>query len=241
MNQDLLPRDSKDQRDASDPHPSAATSRPSRPLSPCQEHPTERFIPCHGGYDKLHSFNKARIVYDGTVRFCERFLSKADRTYDQMVQAARSGKQNILEGSEASGISKETEIKLTGVAWASLGELLEDYRDFLRLRHAEEWPKEHRYTKRLRQLNRQPNANYETFKKGIEHPDPLIAANVLIGLIKVTRYLLDRQLRRLERDFVEEGGLRERMTRARLAQRAKQTPSPRRQTSRSGESHHTET
>jgi four helix bundle suffix protein len=142
------------------------------------------------------------------------------------VQAARSGKQNILEGSEASGTSKETGIKLTGVARASLGELLEDYRDFLRLRGAEEWPKEHRYTKRLRQLNRQPGANYETFKKGIEHPDPLIAANVMIGLIKLTSYLLDQQLRRLEQDFLKQGGLRERMTRARLSQRAKQTFKP---------------
>jgi four helix bundle suffix protein len=183
----------------------------------------EHFIPPHGGYQDLLSFQKARIVYDGTVRFCERLLKKSDRTYDQMIQAARSGKQNILEGSEASGTSKETEIKLTGVACASLGELLEDYRDFLRLRGAEEWPKEHRYTKRLRQLNRQPNASYETFKKGIEHPDPLIAANVMIGLIKLTKYLLDRQLRRLEQDFLKEGGLRERMTRSRLAQRAKQT------------------
>jgi four helix bundle suffix protein len=112
------------------------------------------------------------------------------------------------------------------VACASLGELLEDYRDFLRLRGVEEWPKEHRYTKRLRQLNRQPNANYETFKKGIEHPDPLIAANVMIGLIKLTKYLLDQQLRRLEQDFLKEGGLRERMTRSRLAQRAKQTYKP---------------
>ena len=183
---------------------------------------TERFIPPHGSYESLLSFQKARIVYDGTVRFCERFLKKRDRTYDQMVQAARSGKQNILEGSEASGTSKEAEIKLTGVAHASQKELLEDYRDFLRLRGAEEWSKEHRYTKRLRHLNRQPNANYETFKKGIEHPDPLIAANVMIGLIKLTCYLLDQQLRRLEQDFLKEGGLRERMTRARLAERAKQ-------------------
>src|SRR6266446_5749181 len=150
----------------------------------------ENFIPPHGGYEDLLSFQKARIVYDGTVRFCERLLKKSDRTYDQMIQAARSGKQNILEGSEASGTSKETEIKLTGVACASLGELLEDYRDFLRLRSAEEWPKEHRYTKRLRQLNRQSGANYETFKKGIEHPDPLIAANVMIGLITLTNYAL---------------------------------------------------
>jgi four helix bundle suffix protein len=141
------------------------------------------------------------------------------------VQAARSGKQNILEGSQASGTSKETEIKLTNVARASLEELLEDYRDFLRVRGAPEWPKDHPCTARLRQLNRQPNANYETFKKAIEHPDPLIAANALIGLIKLTNYLLDQQLRHLEEAFVKEGGLRERMTRARLTERAKQNRS----------------
>jgi len=183
---------------------------------------TEHFIPPHGGYEDLLSFQKARIVYDGTVRFCERYLKKSDRTYDQMVQAARSGKQNILEGSQASGTSKETEIKLTNVARASLEELLEDYRDFLRVRGIEEWTKEHQYTRRLRQLNRQPGANYETFKKGIEHPDPAIAANVMIGLVKLTNYLLDQQLRQLEEAFVKEGGLRERMTRARLTERAKQ-------------------
>ena len=94
----------------------------------------ENFIPSHGGYEDLLSFQKARIVYDGTVRFCERFLGPRDRTVDQMVQAARSGKQNILEGSQASGTSKETEIKLINVARASLEELLEDYRDFLRSR-----------------------------------------------------------------------------------------------------------
>jgi len=111
----------------------------------------ERFIPPHGGYENLLSFQKARIVYDGTVRFCKRFVEKRDRTYDQMVQAARSGKQNILEGSQASATSKETEIKLTN-------------------------------------------------------------------------YLLDRQLRQLEQAFLKQGGLRERMTRARLAERAKGRP-----------------
>lgn len=186
----------------------------------------ESFIPPHGGYENLLSFQKARIVYDGTVRFCERLLQKRDRTYDQMIQAARSGKQNILEGSQASGTSKEMEIKLTNVARASLEELLEDYRDFLRVRGLEEWTKEHRYTRRLRELNRQPNANYDTFKKGIENPDPAIAANVMIGLIKLTNYLLDQQLRQLEKAFVQEGGLRERMTRARLAERARQNQMP---------------
>lgn len=182
---------------------------------------SERFIPAHGGYESLLSFQKARIVYDGTVRFCERFVDRRSRTHDQMVQAARSGKQNILEGSRASGTSKETEIKLTNVARASLEELLEDYRDFLRVRGIEEWPKDHSHTRRLRVLNRTPNANYNTFQKDIEHADPAIAANVMLGLIKLTNYLLDQQIRQLEQAFVQEGGLRERMTRARLAERAK--------------------
>ena len=92
----------------------------------------EGFIPPHGGYQNLLSYQKAQIVYDATVYFCARFLSKKDRTYDQMVQAARSGKQNIVEGSQISGTSKELELKLTNVARASLEELLDDYRDFLR-------------------------------------------------------------------------------------------------------------
>ncbi len=138
-----------------------------------------------------------------------------------MIHAARSGKESILEGSQASGTSKETDIKLTSVARASLEELLEDYRDYLRVRGTEEWTKEHRYTRRLRQLNRLPNADYEALKKGIEHRDPAIAANVMIGLVKMTNYLLDQQIRQLEKAFVEEGGLRERMTRARLAERAR--------------------
>ncbi|HVC95685.1 MAG TPA: four helix bundle suffix domain-containing protein [Pirellulales bacterium] len=185
----------------------------------------DRFILTHGGYQKLLSYRKAEIVYDATVYFCARFLNKRDRTYDQMIQAARSGKQNIVEGSMASGTSKETEIKLTGVARASLEELLTDYRDFLRTRGFAEWTKEHPYARRLRELNRVPNAGYDTFRKGIEHLDPAISANVIIGLTRVTNYLLDRQLAHLEKAFVEQGGLRERMTKARLAQRAKDTRS----------------
>jgi four helix bundle suffix protein len=183
---------------------------------------TERFIPPHGGYKELLSFQKSEIVFDATVYFCDRFISKRSRTYDQMIQAARSGKQNIVEASMASGTSKESEIKLTNVARASQEELLTDYRDFLRERGLEEWPKDHPYARRLRILNRQSGANYNTFKKGIENPDPAICANVIIGLIKVTNYLLDQQIKRLEKDFVEQGGLRERMTQARLKERAKQ-------------------
>lgn len=178
------------------------------------------FIPPHGGYRKLLSYRKTEIIYDATVRFCARFMNPRDRTFDQMVQAARSGKQNIIEGSLASGMSKETELKLTSVARASLEELLADYHDFLRLRGQGEWPKEHPYAKRLRELNRDPNATYATFKKGIENPDPVLAANVILGLIRVASYLLDCQIRRLEDKFLTEGGIREQMTRARLKRRA---------------------
>src|SRR6202008_1994566 len=92
---------------------------------------TSKLISTHGGYRDLKSFQHAEIVYDATVYFCDRFIDRRSRTHDQMVQAARSGKQNIIEGSMASGTSKETEIKLTNVARASLEELLADYRDFL--------------------------------------------------------------------------------------------------------------
>ena len=180
------------------------------------------FIPPHGGYARLLSYRKAEIIYDATVYFCDRFFERRDRTRDQMVQAARSGKQNIIEGSQASGTSKEMEVKLTSVARASLEELLADYRDFLRTRGLCEWDRDHPYAKRLRQLNRRPDATYETFRAGIEHANPEISANVITGLIKVANYLLDRQIRRLEKDFLREGGLRERMTRARLAERDKQ-------------------
>jgi four helix bundle suffix protein len=178
------------------------------------------FIPRHGGYKRLLSYQKAEIVYDATVHFCGRFVDRRSRTRDQMIQAARSGKQNIIEGSMASATSKEMEIKLTNVARASLEELLADYRDFLRSRAAQEWPSDHRFALRLRELNKKRNATYATFRKGIENPDPAIAANVVIGLIRVTSFLLDRQLRRLEEAFVSEGGLRERMTRARIEERS---------------------
>jgi four helix bundle suffix protein len=182
----------------------------------------EGFIPKHGGYRRLLSYQTAEIVHDATVRFCARFLDKRDRTVDQMVQAARSGKQNIIEGSMASATSKEAEIKLTNVARASLEELLADYRDFLRVRGLADWPKDHPHARRLGELIRTPDANYDTFKKGLEHSEPAITVNVIIGLINVANYLLDRQIRQLESAFVQEGGLRERMARARLDERARQ-------------------
>lgn len=183
---------------------------------------TGRFIPPHGGYEDLLSFQKARIVYDGTVWFCKHYLERRDRTNDQMVQAARSGKQNILEGSQASGTSKATEIKLTNVARASLEELLEDYRDFLRVRGLTLWSKESGEVMFVRRLGKTKDASYETYRTYIETRPPEVAANILICLIHQTNYLLDQQIRQLEKVFVEEGGLRERMTQARLAERSRQ-------------------
>jgi len=133
-----------------------------------------------------------------------------------MVQAARSGKQNIVEASVASGTSKEMEIKLTNVARASLEELLIDYKDFLRTNKLPLWDKEHKLTVRLRELNKIPDATYETFRKAIENENPEICANAMIGLIRVASFLLDKQIKSLEKTFLQEGGLRERMTKARL-------------------------
>lgn len=191
---------------------------------------SEGFIPPHGGYAGLLAYQKAQIVFQGTVRFCDRFLNKRDRTVDQMVQAARSGKQNIVEGSKVSGTSKETEIKLLNVSRSSLEELLEDYRDFLRNRKLSLWAKNSREALFVRKLASKENVSYQTYETYIETRSSEVVANVLICLIHQTNYLLDQLIRKLEQDFLAHGGLRERMMRARLARRAKQnrrvTPKP---------------
>ncbi len=111
-----------------------------------------RFIPPYGGYQKLACYQMAEIVYDATVYFCDKYIDKKSRTYDQMIQAARSGKQNIIEGSMISGVSKESEIKLIGVARASLEELLNDYKDFLRVRGLNLWDKNDKRALAIRML-----------------------------------------------------------------------------------------
>jgi four helix bundle suffix protein len=196
----------------------------------------ERFIPQHGGYKRLLSYQKAEIVYDATVYFCDHFIDRRSRTHDQMVQAARSGKQNIVEGSMASATSKETEIKLVNVARASLEELLADYQDFLRVRDAPLWDKDSREALYVRRLGRGAHeshgshgtygthATYAAYRAFIETRPPEVVANIVICLIHQANYLLDQQLRQLERAFVKEGGLRERMLRARLKERAKAAP-----------------
>ncbi|GGD26308.1 hypothetical protein GCM10011343_15660 [Flavobacterium orientale] len=172
-------------------------------------------FPKHGGYRKLITFQKAEIIYDGTSYFCNNILNKYTRTHDQMMQAARSGKQNIAEASMASATSKETEIKLTNVARASLEELLIDYEDYMRTNNIPFWERDHPYTLRFNQINKTPNANYQTFKKAIENPNPEITTNVLRLLIKVNTYLLARQLTTLERQFTTQGGFKEKMYQSR--------------------------
>ncbi len=176
---------------------------------------SDPLIPPHGGYRELKSYQMAEIVHDATVVFCDRFVDKRSRTHDQMVQAARSGKQNIAEGSMASGTSKKTELKLVGVARASLEELLLDFQDFLRQNHLPLWGKEHAKAKEIRALAYRSNRAYSTYKTYFEKTEPEIAANAVICLIHQTNYLLDQQLRALEKGFLEEGGFTERLYRVR--------------------------
>ena len=175
----------------------------------------------HGGYQKLESYQNSVIIFDATNDFCTRFLKRSDRTVDQMIQAARSGKQNIVEGCEASGISAETEIKLLGVARASLEELLEDYRDHLRTHEFPLWEKDDKRVLAIRRLARLKDRSYRTYKSYFEGigNSAEVFCNAMISLIHQTNYLLDRQIKSLEQSFARKGGLRERMHRARVKER----------------------
>ena len=177
----------------------------------------------HGNYQELESYQNSVVIFDATQVFCANFLKKGDRTIDQMIQAARSGKQNIIEGCMASGISSETEIKLIGVARASLEELLEDYRDVLRTHTLPQWDKDDPRTQQVRQLAKQKNKTYETYRTYLSTDNPELFCNTMISLIHQTNYLLDRQLQSLAKTFTEKGGIRERMSRARKSYRVQQT------------------
>ncbi len=175
----------------------------------------------HGGYRKLRSFRCAREVYDGTVIFCERFLAKNFRMQDQMIQAARSGVQNIAEGSMASATSKKGELKLTGVARASLEELLLDYEDFLRQRGLRLWDKNSPEAKAVRGRYKSDRSDQSDGSDpcGLRTASPEAAANTMICLVNQTSFLLGRQLQTLEQGFVDEGGFTERIYRARQSKR----------------------
>lgn len=161
----------------------------------------------------------AEIVFDATTVFCNRFIDHRSRTHDQMVQAARSGKQNIAEGSMASGTSKKTELKLIGVARASLEELLLDFQDYLRQKGLSLWSKDNPSAKEVRKLCYLENRSYLTYKTYIEASPPEVAANTLVCLIHQTNYLLDQQLRALEKEFLKNGGFTERLYRTRSQMR----------------------
>ena len=179
-------------------------------------------LPPRGDYQTLLSYQKSEVVYQITYRFCQRHLKKSDRTVDQMVQAARSGKQNIVEGSKAAPTSKEMEIKLTNVARASLEELLEDYRDYLKVRDLHLWEKESREAAYVRKLGKTLPLSFEVFREFVETRPAEVVANIAICLIHQANFLLDQQLKSLEKSFLKDGGLRERMTRARLQARDEQ-------------------
>jgi four helix bundle suffix protein len=178
-----------------------------------------QLIPPHGGYRELQSYRMAEIVFDATAVFCDRFIDRRSRTHDQMVQAARSGKQNIAEGSMASGTSKKTEIKLIGVARASLEELLLDFQDYLRQHGLPLWGKDHEQARKVRALAHEKNRSYKTYKTYLEASPPEIAANAAICLIHQTNYLLDQQLRALGKEFLKEGGFTEKLYRVRSQMR----------------------
>lgn len=212
---------------------------------------TEKLIPPHGGYRKLKSFQVSQLAYDVTVRFCDKYIDSRSRTHDQMVQAARSGVQNIAEGSQASGTSKKFELKLTSVARASLEELKLDYEDFLRQRRLTEWSRDDNRramlidsrpvtaddvaewagaVKNSGQGRRGGQSGQRGERSSIESTEstalppatfPEIAANGALALIAVACSLLDRQIESLEKAFVDEGGFTERLYRVRKAARGK--------------------
>lgn len=197
----------------------------------------EPLIPSHGGYRKLKTFQLAQLCYDVTVRFCDRYINPRSRTHDQMVQAARSGVQNIAEGSEASATSKKTELKLTQVARASLEELRLDYEDFLRHRHQRLWPSDDprryelvaRRCKTAEQLaawvdglhgRHGPDGQSIPSIRSIKSiPYSALAANAALVLLGVTCALLDRQISSLAASFENEGGFTERLYRIRRRRR----------------------
>ncbi len=178
------------------------------------------FLSKKGNYRDLIAYQKAECIYDITFYFCHRFLQKGDRTIDQMVQAARSGKQNIAEGSSAAETSAETEIKLMNVARASLQELLIDYEDYLRVRRLELWDVNHQKAVQARAVCKRHNDS-AFYREAIEKRSDEAIANIAITLIHQEDMLLRNLLERLKKDFVENGGIKEQMMKARLDYRKK--------------------
>lgn len=194
-----------------------------------------------GGYRTAASFQTATLIYDATYWFCEKFLDPHSRTVDQMVQAARSGRQNIAEGSRAAATSSQTELRLLNVARSSLEELLLDFEDFLRHRRMTQWRADSREAMAVRDVVRllkkdrtdqsdltdlSDHERWALYAPWLEHPDPAIRANALICLINQANFLLDQQIAAVEKQFVEGGGYSEKLAAARLVERGRQKDQP---------------
>ena len=193
-----------------------------------------------GGYRELRSFQASTIIYDATYWFCERYLEPRSRMSDQMVQAARSGRQNIAEGSRASATSSQTELRLMNVARSSLEELLLDYEDYLRHRRLRRWKPDDPEALAVRRVgqnrpdltdpsdrsDQSDEERYALYAEWLDHQDPAIRANALLCLINQANYLLDKQIEALEAAFVQEGGYSEQLATARLAERNRKKSGP---------------
>jgi four helix bundle suffix protein len=191
-----------------------------------------------GGYRKTASFQTATLIYDATYWFCEKFLDPRSRTVDQMVQAARSGRQNIAEGSRASATSSQTELRLVNVARASLEELLLDYEDYLRHRRLPQWLPDGPEASEVRAVPRtfrkdqsdltdlSDQERWALYSRWLDHADPAIRANATICLIHQANFLLDRQIAALEAAFVQDGGYSEQLATERLRHRKKDQSDP---------------
>lgn len=189
---------------------------------------TSDLIPPHGGYNKLVTYKLGSLIYDATAAFCKQYINFKDRTYDQMVQAARSGVANIVEGSQASATSKKTELKLTNVAKASQEELLEDYRVFLRQRNLRIWDAQSDEARTIRESRPENLPQLREVMAALvsDLSDKIaikqeVAANTMICLINQETYLLGRQIARLAKDFEDEGGFTERLYKIRAERRKK--------------------
>lgn len=173
------------------------------------------FLPQRGNYKNLIAYQKSVCIYDITFFFAHKYLERGDRTIDQMIQAARSCKQNIAEGSAASTTSKETELKLINVARASLQELLADYEDYLRVRNMEQWSVEKPKAIQTRNVCSKHNDS-KFYRQAIEVRSAETTANIAITLIHQTDVFLRKLINRLKKDFIEQGGIKEEMYKARM-------------------------
>ena len=186
--------------------------------NPSTQNPPYTFLPKHGHYRHLRVYQVTEMIYDITYYFTQHYLQRGDRTVDQMIQAARSGKQNIAEGNQAAATSSETEIKLTNVAKASLEELLDDYEDYLRVRNLQQWGNLHPRYEKMRQYARSEDIKKD-YAARIQRMNDEEIANLCITLIHQAMYMLHKLLVTMQNRFVTEGGIKERMYQSRVKYR----------------------